>query len=179
MSETAKHRELVLQYCSGNGVDLGSSGDPIVPWAIQVDLPRDRYWAYNTGRGESVIQWRGDALNLPFKDGTLDFVHSSHLIEDFTDWEQPLREWDRVLKVGGYLIIAVPDHERFRAYVQRGKDAGIDCDNLSHKHESHVGELSLCLRETYHVLRDAFVNADPHEHSILFVGRKRSLWGAK
>lgn len=171
MSETAKHRALVAQYCQGNGVDLGSAGDPVVPWAIQVDLPSDEYKNYNTTRPEAAIHWRGSALNLPFFDGTLDFVHSAHLLEDFADWRQPLGEWSRVLKWKGYLMIAVPDHARFRAYVQRGRDRGIDCDNLSHKHEAFVGELTKWLRG-FKAIRDGFVNEDPLEYSILYVGQK-------
>lgn len=172
--ETGKHRHLVKQYCMGNGVDLGSANCPVVPWAIQVDLPDAEYRIYNQTRPEAHIQWRGSALDLPFRDNTLDFVHSSHLLEDFFDWLPALFEWNRVLKPGGHMIIALPDHERFRAYVQRGADAGIDCDNLSHKHESYCGELTSVFATyfDYEILRDDFVNDDPNEYSILFVGRK-------
>lgn len=173
MSETAKHRHLVAGYCAGNGCDLGSSGDPIVPWAIQVDLPGAEYHAYNITRPEAAIHWRGSAIDLPFKDETLDWVHASHLLEDFEDWGPPLREWDRVLKVGGFLIIAVPDHERFRAYVQRGRDAGYDCDNLSHKHEARLGEIAEGLGERYVTIRDGFVSESELEYSLLYVGIKR------
>jgi len=165
-SETSKHRHLVTQYCQGNGVDLGSSGDPVVPWAIQVDLPPAQYRHYNTTRPEAIIQWRGTALDLPFKDSTLDWVHSAHLLEDWAAWGPPLREWDRVLKPGGYMLISVPDHARFRAAVARGQG-----DNLSHKHESYCGELTKCL-PFYSVLRDGFVNDNPNEYSILYIGRK-------
>jgi SAM-dependent methyltransferase len=165
-SETSKHRHLVSQYCFGNGVDLGSSGDPVVPWAIQVDLPAAQYRHYNTTRPDAMIQWRGTALDLPFKDATLDWVHASHLLEDWPDWGPPLREWDRVLKPGGYMLIAVPDHARFRAAVARGQG-----DNLSHKHESRVGELTECLK-TYAVLYDGFVSNFPYEYSILYIGMK-------
>lgn len=171
MSETAKHRAMVWRYCQGNGVDLGSSGDPVVPWAIQVELPEEDYHRYNTTRPAAEIHWRGSAIDLPFKDGTLDFVHASHLLEDFEDWTPVLAEWDRVLKPGGFLIIAVPDHGRFRAYVQRGREAGYDCDNLSHKHESYVGEL--CERlPRYDTVYSGFVSDSPLEYSVLYVGRK-------
>lgn len=167
MSETAKHRHLVKALCRGNGVDLGSSGDPVVPWAIQVELPADEYARYNTLRPEAVIQWRGSVIDLPFKDEKLDWVHASHILEDFRDWEPVLAEWDRVLKVGGYLLIAIPDHARFRAAVSRGQG-----DNLSHRHEGMVGELSGYL-PGYEVLMDGFVSPNPEEYSILFIGRKR------
>ncbi len=168
MSETAKHRHLAQEYCKGNGVDLGSSGDPIVPWAIQVDLPQSEYKNYNTTRPESVIQWRGSALDLPFKNETLDWVHSSHLLEDFADWWPALTEWMRVLKIGGHLIIAVPGHTRFRAAVARGQG-----DNLSHKHEAQEKELSRELGWLCDTIRDDYVSNDPLEYSILYIGRKR------
>jgi len=169
MSETAKHRDQVAEFTVGNGVDLGSSGDGIVPWAIQVDLPTDEYLRYNPKRPQDAIHWRGSALHLPFQDRVLDFVHSSHLLEDFEDWGPILKEWDRVLKIGGYMIIAVPDHARFRAAVARGQG-----DNLNHKHESHVGELPKYLH-TYKTLIDRFVSSDPNEYSILYVGVKNPV----
>lgn len=75
MSETAKHRHLVEQYCQGNGMDLGSASEPVVPHAIACDLPLDRYKIYNRDRPDGIIQWRGSAEELPFYNETLDFVH--------------------------------------------------------------------------------------------------------
>src|SRR5437867_3001774 len=64
MSETAKHRHLTIRYCQGCGLDLGSGGDPIVPWAISVDLPAEE--GYGTDFGGEV-ELRGDALRaLPW-----------------------------------------------------------------------------------------------------------------
>lgn len=168
MGETAKHRHLVAGYCQGNGVDLGSGNDPVVPWAIQVELPTGQYNTTLTFAPEQRAQWLGSAIDLPFRDRTLDWVHSSHLLEDFHDWEPILAEWDRVLKEGGFQMIAVPDHARFRAAVAAGQG-----DNLAHVHESHIGELSERLRDRYDVLFDGFVSDDPREYSILFIGRKR------
>lgn len=166
MSESDKHRHLVTEFTKGNGVDLGSSGEPIVPWAIQVDLPDKEYHTYNITRPEAAIHWRGYAQSLPFKDETLDFVHASHLLEDFPDWWPLLREWNRVLKPGGFMIISVPDHDRFRAAVKRGQG-----DNLSHKHESKVSEVASFLKP-YATIFDGFVNDDPLEYSLLYVGQK-------
>lgn len=172
--ETAKHRHLVKEFCTGNGADLGSAGVPVVPWAIQVDLPAEDYRAYNPTRGEAPIHWRGSALDLPFKDETLDFCHASHLLEDFEEWGPPLAEWSRVLKVGGFMIIAVPDRDRFRERVRRAReDHGVDVDNLSHKHESRQGEVADYLLKSYETLFDGFVSDSPLEYSLLYVGRKK------
>ena len=73
--------------------------------------------------------------------------------------------------MGGFLLVAVPDHARFRAAVARGQG-----DNLGHKHEGSVGELTAHLGATYHVFMDDFVSDSHDEYSILFIGRKHSLW---
>lgn len=163
MSETSKHRALTAQYCEGNGIDIGSGGDPVVAQAVSIDLP-DPY-----SEQGNVIHWRGDALDLPFKDRVCDFVYSSHLLEDFFDWWAPLREWVRVLKSGGHLVILIPDRERWAAALERGQPP-----NCSHKHEGQVGELTTyCSHLGLHPILDQFaLPDDPLDYSICFVGRK-------
>jgi ubiquinone/menaquinone biosynthesis C-methylase UbiE len=168
MSETAKHRHLVLDFCLGNGIDIGCGIDPVVPWAIAFDLPPKDYEKY-AKRDARHLNWRGDCRQLPLFNETANWIHASHVLEDFAEWRPVLEEWSRVLKVGGYLMIAVPDHIRFRAAVANGQG-----DNLSHKHESHVGELTHYLANDFHILREGFVSDSPHEYSILFIGRKKS-----
>lgn len=167
-TETSRCRSITAPYCQGNGVDLGSGGDPVVPWAIQIDLPIEDFFAYGGGRTQinPIIQWRGDARQLPFQDQTLDFVYSSHLLEDFEDWRTPLDEWSRVLKAGGHLIIMIPDHERFRAAVAGGQP-----DNLAHKHEGKVGELTEMLSSQFDIITDRIEPAD--SYNILWIGRKQ------
>lgn len=95
-----------------NGIDIGSSGSPIFPQTISLDI--------NPSSG--LLQWRGDARDLSFlRDGVLDYVFSSHCWEDFTEVEktQVLGEWVRVLKTGGYLMLLLPDEHRYRACCQR------------------------------------------------------------
>lgn len=114
-SETSKCRARLAPYCVGDGADLGFGGDPITPAAIRMDMPNQ----YGTV-GQFPAQLRGDAARLVwFADGALDFVFSSHLLEDFQDTESVLREWLRVLKPGGRLIIFCPDEQRFRAHCNR------------------------------------------------------------
>lgn len=54
-----------------------------------------------------------DALNLPYKDGEIDNIYTSHLLEHFSlkEAQSALVEWKRVLKEGGRLVINVPDME--------------------------------------------------------------------
>jgi predicted SAM-dependent methyltransferase len=111
-SETSKCRPRLAPYCTGYGIDVGCGGDPITPAAVRVDLPQP-YASYTT----APVQLGGDAGNLYwFKDDTLDFVYSSHVLEDFPDTAEILREWLRVLKPGGRLVIFCPDEQRFRTH---------------------------------------------------------------
>lgn len=122
-SETSMCRSRLGKYCIGNGVDLGFGGDPINESAIRIDLP-----VPYTKVGDYSVQLAGDARNLYwFRDEVLDYVFSSHLLEDFEDVETVLREWFRVLKQGGHLIIFCPDEKIFR-----GNGFGY---NPHHKHQ--------------------------------------------
>jgi SAM-dependent methyltransferase len=169
MSETAKYRKFTVKHCQGNGVDIGSGGDPVVPSAIQVELPPEEYFKYRSGDVHGMpIQWHGSATELPFKDKTLDYVYSSHLLEDFLLWRPVLKEWTRVLKVGGKIIILVPDKELWAAALRKGQ-----LPNCAHKHESYVGELT---KEAKHfgwkVIEDRLTKLTPEDYTILFVGQR-------
>lgn len=55
-----------------------------------------------------------NANQLPFPDNTFDLIRASHILEHFHphQTEDVLREWLRVLKPGGYLVVCVPHHTR-------------------------------------------------------------------
>jgi SAM-dependent methyltransferase len=111
-SETSKCRKRLAPYCIGQGVDLGPGGDPITETAIRVDLPQPYSQA-----GLLPPQLRGDARKLIwFRDACLDYVYSSHLLEDFEDTKPILIEWLRVLKPGGHLVLFCPDERVFREH---------------------------------------------------------------
>jgi predicted SAM-dependent methyltransferase len=112
-SETSKARPRLSKFCRGNGIDLGYGGDPIVPSAITMDLPSPY-----TKVGAHAQNLAGDARDLYWlKDNVLDYVYSSHLLEDFSSKETAavLREWLRVIKVGGVLVLYGPDQQAYLA----------------------------------------------------------------
>jgi SAM-dependent methyltransferase len=114
-SETSKCRASLAPFCVGVGLDVGYGGDPITPTAICLDLPQ-AYGHY--GRSPQHIQ--GDARSLHwFADGALDYVYSSHVLEDFEDTSAVLEEWLRVIRPGGRLVLFLPDEPTYRAVCQR------------------------------------------------------------
>lgn len=52
-----------------------------------------------------------DAANLPVLDDTVDFIYAGHLVEHYFPDTLPaaIKEWHRVLKKGGKLVIVTPD----------------------------------------------------------------------
>jgi predicted SAM-dependent methyltransferase len=114
-SETSKCRARLAKYCVGYGIDVGPGGDPITEGAIRIDLPQPYSRA-----GTLPVQLGGDATDLYwFQDGVLDYVFSSHLLEDFENIKLVLIEWLRVLRPGGNLIIFCPDEQAYRAHCRR------------------------------------------------------------
>lgn len=79
-------------------------GDKILPGYVNVDLVDER-----AGRKPDV---QCDIRNLRvFQDNSADEILSVHVIEHFYKWESlpVLKEWVRVLKPGGVMVIETPD----------------------------------------------------------------------
>lgn len=112
MSETSLIREAASKYCIGKGLDLGCGGDKLTPetWGFDMPIPY-------THVGNDTIELRGDARNLSFiNNNSIDYIFSSHLLEDFPNTEEVLREWFRVIKPGGLLMLYLPHEMRYRAH---------------------------------------------------------------
>lgn len=87
------------EFMKGNGLDIGYKGSleealPVLPTATGVDVDYPGY----------------DGKCLPFSDESQEYVFSSHTLEHISDTTQAIREWFRVLKTNGYLIIIVPHY---------------------------------------------------------------------
>lgn len=114
-SETSQIRDEVLEFCVGKGIDLGVGGDKVVPDCIGFDLLDP----YNLV-GKDSMDMVGDAQHLEdCEDGMFDYVYSSHLLEDFPHTSKVLKEWVRVLKPGGHLILYLPHERRYRLHCRQ------------------------------------------------------------
>lgn len=54
-----------------------------------------------------------DGVHLPFSNASQDTVYSSHCLEHVPNAPAALAEWFRVLRVGGFLVIAVPHQQLY------------------------------------------------------------------
>lgn len=177
-SESAKYVHLVAKYCyrsdgqPGCGVDVASQGAPLVPWAFNVDLPIDEFNHYsNNHPAKGPIQVRAHASKLPFDNDSLDFLVSSHYAEDLprSAWPDLFGEWKRCLKSGGYMIVLVPEVERWAAYLASG-----GCPNCSHSApEPSVGDMSkVALQLGMEVIEERLSNCYSGDYTIIGVFRK-------
>lgn len=98
MNETSKARRRRRglgwydRYIIGYVVDVGCGSDPVIPNARRFDLEH------------------GDAQYIEsIRDESVDCLYSSHCLEHMRDPREALRNWWRVVKPGGYLIVIVPD----------------------------------------------------------------------
>jgi predicted SAM-dependent methyltransferase len=91
-------RYRLLKYCRGQGLDLGCGGSKIRVDAIGIDL-------YNP-----MADMNCDAQLLEqYPNEFFDYVFSSHLLEEIEDTESTLREWLRVIKRNGNLVLYQAD----------------------------------------------------------------------
>ncbi|OPZ93645.1 MAG: Glycosyl transferase family 2 [Firmicutes bacterium ADurb.Bin419] len=140
------------EYCHGLGVDFGCGKDKVSPNAIGVDFKN----AYNidtfhenasdfNGPWESYI----DEHEYPH----LDFIYSSHLLEDYVNPYFILEQWSRILLDGGYLILVLPIEKLYREY-SSDKNESI---NYAHKFQwsgaqDFVESMPLSLSRIYDVI---------------------------
>ena len=89
------------KYCRGEGLDVGYGGDVIVDGCSGWDFRN------------------GDAQYLSgVEDESFDFVYSSHCLEHMYDVQTALKNWFRVVRKGGYLLLAIPHRDLYEKKTQ-------------------------------------------------------------
>src|SRR6516225_258951 len=89
----------------GDGIDIGAGNDPLGQYLELFGLMSScRAYDKQDGNAETMAG---------LMDGMFDFVHSSHCLEDMEDAHVALKNWFRILKPGGHLIVVVPDEDMY------------------------------------------------------------------
>jgi putative FmdB family regulatory protein len=112
MNETSKtlqrrfsdHR-FFTRYFKGNGIDIGAGSDGLSNYKHFFPLITSiRDWDVKDGDA-MLMQGVGDC--------EYDFINSSHCLEHLKDPYISLKNWLRILKVGGYMLITIPDADLY------------------------------------------------------------------
>jgi SAM-dependent methyltransferase len=95
----------IRKYFVGEGVDIGGKPDPLALYKEFFPLLDDvQTWDWEDGDAQFLAGLDDQSLN---------FVHSSHCLEHLVEPVEGLRNWFRVLKENGHLIITVPDEDMY------------------------------------------------------------------
>lgn len=165
-AEVNKIRDIVNPYLIGDGIDLGAGGSPVNATAISIDI-KNPYKNFG-----AATQLTGDARDLYwFQDGVLDYVFSSHLLEDFSNTKEVLEEWLRVIKPLGIIALYLPDEQKYKKVL---KDLGFgDKYNTHHK----IDDMSLDYMKGVFSDLDIeivyeYVESEDIKYGFLIVGKK-------
>jgi SAM-dependent methyltransferase len=93
------------RYLVGRGIDIGGKPDPLSQYiGIFPRMTQVAVWDIENGDAQYM-------QGVP--DGSLDFVHSSHCLEHMVDPKVALKNWLRILRPGGFLIVTIPDEDLY------------------------------------------------------------------
>ncbi len=110
-----KIRHKIVPYTRGKVLDLGPGKWKAWPHFCSVDNFDE--WYDGTWRPDIL----GDVTDLSmFADNSWDAVFSSHVLEHLDDTEAVLREWWRVIKPGGHLVLYLPDEDEYPKVGEEG-----------------------------------------------------------
>ncbi len=134
--------------------------------SIGVDLFQE---ALNFCRKRGSFElYKADAHNLPFEDGSIKVVTALDILEHTDDDGKVLREFQRVLALGGLLVITVPAYQRLWSYWD---------EILGHKRRYSVSSLVDLLKENgFKVEKSSYANLSILLPSVL-VRKAKALAG--
>jgi len=161
--ETAKIRFELVPYTRGRGLDVGCGPEKAFPHMWGVDSNIDEKLFGIRADGADLIVPTAVKLDM-FGDGSMDYVYSSHTLEHIQDHKACLREWWRLVKPEGYLILYLPHKELY-------PNIGTPMANPDHKHDFWPQDIIAAMKEmpgTWDLVRNEDRN-EAHEYSFFQV----------
>lgn len=149
----------------GDGLEIGALNDPLpIPRATGV-LYSDWLPPEQLLPGSRVPDILSDSESFPsVADHTFDFVVANHVLEHLTDPIGALIEWHRILRIGGLLMLTLPD-KRFTFDAHRRRTP------LSHLVADHQSREPPELRN-----RDHLEDWATHVESLPHGSSERATW---
>ena len=113
MSEDTEGKVIASNVTGEKVMEVGCGMKKTVPWAVGVDrIPKGEAIPGVAPELKSMADITANAEGpIPVNDGTFDTIISRHVLEHIVNDVDAVLEWKRILKHGGRLIIAVPNHE--------------------------------------------------------------------
>lgn len=97
-----------------NGIDVGCGTSRIDNMIVSIDQQSNYSYAH------AQLVWNCHDLEI-FSDNKLDFIFSSHCLEDFEDIPVVFLNWWKKLKLDGFMLLLLPDMENCNCEFCKGK----------------------------------------------------------
>lgn len=116
--ESEKVKLDVLRYCTSGGLDIGCGPSKVWPHFVGVDSGKDTDLFGIQMKPDIVV---ADASRMKlFADESMGCVFSSHTLEHIENHIAALKEWWRLVKVGGHLVLYLPHKDLYPNIGQPG-----------------------------------------------------------
>ena len=164
-NEAGKVRWDIVEYTRGQGLDLGCGPHKAFPHFTGVDNLKDVSLFGISMRPDRVVE---SCERLEgFESESQDFVFSSHLLEHIEDYAGALKEWWRVIKPGGHLVLYLPHKDLY-------PNCGTPGANPDHKHDFSQRDIERVMETLggWALLVNEFRDQG-NEYSFLQVWKKR------
>lgn len=162
-NESAKVKYDIVPYTRGKVLDLGCGPWKAFPHFIGVD----NFSEWNDGRWKPDVV--SDIADLKiFASDSMDAVFSSHVLEHIQDTKKTLKEWFRVIKNGGHLVLYLPSKNLY-------PNIGDPYANPDHVHDFLPKDIIAVMKEVggWDLLISE-ERSDGNEYSFLQVYKKLS-----
>jgi GT2 family glycosyltransferase len=109
--------DLIRQYIGeGSILEVGCGGNKTVPHSTGVDIIAEGELIPDLVATKSVADVQADiSKTLPFPQESYDVIVARHILEHVVDTVDVVRDWYRVLRHNGKLIVAVPNEDICRS----------------------------------------------------------------
>lgn len=169
LTYTAEAKKIVWEvapYLRGRGLDVGAGTFKVLPHVISVDNGHHEVFGHQINPDVKVE----DAADLSiFGSQSMDFVFSSHLLEHIENYSKALKDWWRLVKHNGYLILYLPDEDEYPKVGEKGA-------NPDHKWNVSYGAVLAEMEDLKGWdLLDFQKRNKGDEYSLLFVFKKTGV----
>lgn len=167
-NESGKIRWEIVRWTRGRGLDIGAGMHRTFPHFISVDNNIDaQLFGHAMPRPDIFVKDAGDLSLLA--DASMDFAFSSHMLEHVEEERlvKVLREWLRVVRMGGYLVLYLPDEDEY----PKVGEPGANPDHKWNVSYNRVMELMHHTDVPVDLMDFQKRNAD-QEYSLFFVFKK-------
>jgi predicted SAM-dependent methyltransferase/ADP-heptose:LPS heptosyltransferase len=169
-NEAAKISWEIVKYTRGLGLDVGAGLTRTFPHFITVDNNIDVQLFHHPMPRPDMPVTDGGKLEM-FSNESMDFVFSSHMLEHVEEERlvKVIKEWWRVTKLEGYLVLYLPDADEY----PKVGEAGANPDHKWNVTFNAVMKILHNARQPFDLI-DFQKRNENQEYSLFFVFQKKA-----